>query len=160
MQVAQAIYNDQYLLKTIRKIQKMYEKDNRPECADLIQHCKNFFFSVENKLEKNRKRILSMNSEDGVATTTTTANLEKGGSSSKTAKKKQIMISYNKTNREMCLKIKSALEQLGFVIWIDVENIAGSSLEAMASAIESSDCILMCMSEKYKVGFFNTYLST
>lgn len=42
------------------------------------------------------------------------------------------------------MNIKSQLEKLGFKIWIDVENIHGSSLEAMASAIEESDCILIC----------------
>jgi hypothetical protein len=35
-------------------------------------------------------------------------------------------------------------------VWIDVEEISGSSLESMARAIEQSFCILMCMTEKYK----------
>lgn len=61
-----------------------------------------------------------------------------------------VMISYNKESRNVCLRIKEELEKLGKKIWIDVENIHGSSLEAMANAIEQSSCVLLCMTEKYK----------
>ena len=63
---------------------------------------------------------------------------------------KHIMISYNRESRELCLKIKSELEKMNYKIWIDIENIHGSSLESMALAIENSMCVLMCMTEKYK----------
>ena len=63
---------------------------------------------------------------------------------------KHIMISYNRDNRDLCLQIKKELEKLDFKIWIDVENIHGSSLESMANAIENSMCVLICMTEKYK----------
>ena len=49
---------------------------------------------------------------------------------------------------------KSELERRGFKVWIDVESIYGSSLEAMASAIENSVCILVCVTEKYKESNF------
>ncbi len=45
---------------------------------------------------------------------------------------KHIMISYNRDSREICLKIKDELEKLGYNVWIDVEDISGSSLESMA----------------------------
>ena len=64
--------------------------------------------------------------------------------------KKHIMISYNKHSRELCLRVKKELEEVGYTIWIDVENIHGSSLESMAKAIEDSCCVLMCMTESYK----------
>ncbi len=60
------------------------------------------------------------------------------------------MISYNRQSREMCLQIKAELEKSRFKVWIDVEDISGSSLESMANAIENSFCILVCMTEKYK----------
>lgn len=63
---------------------------------------------------------------------------------------KQIMISYNRDSRDLCLQVKSDLESAGFSVWIDVENISGSSLESMANAIEKSECVLICMTEKYK----------
>ena len=64
---------------------------------------------------------------------------------------KHIMISYNRDSRDLCLKVKKDLEKNGHKIWIDVESIHGSSLEAMAKAIEDSKCVLMCMTEKYKL---------
>lgn len=64
---------------------------------------------------------------------------------------KHIMISYNKDSREYCLRIKNELEKIGKRCWIDVDNICGSSLEAMAEAIEKSECILVCMTELYKL---------
>lgn len=51
---------------------------------------------------------------------------------------KFIMISYNRDSRDLCLRIKAELEKEGIMIWIDVEDISGSSLESMANAIEKS----------------------
>lgn len=62
----------------------------------------------------------------------------------------QIMISYNSASRALCLKIKEELEKHSFRVWIDVSEIHGSSLEAMARAVETSDFILMCVTEKYR----------
>lgn len=55
-----------------------------------------------------------------------------------------IMISYNSKSRDLCLQIKKFLEALNYKVWIDVENISGSSLESMANAIENSICVLIC----------------
>jgi len=65
-------------------------------------------------------------------------------------KQQHIMISYNTGSRELCLKIKKELESMGHRVWIDVEQISGSSLEAMANAVENSFCVLMCVTEKYR----------
>jgi hypothetical protein len=65
-------------------------------------------------------------------------------------RKKHVMISYNRDSRNLCLTMKRELEKLGFKVWIDIDEIHGSSLEAMANAIEESKCVLICMTEKYK----------
>jgi hypothetical protein len=62
----------------------------------------------------------------------------------------QLMISYNTASRDLCLKIKQSLEDEKFKVWIDVDEIHGSSLDSMAKAVESSDIILMCVTEKYR----------
>lgn len=49
----------------------------------------------------------------------------------------------------MCLKIKDELKSKGFQVWIDVEQIYGSSLSSMAEAVENASVFLMCVSEKY-----------
>ncbi|XP_055865765.1 uncharacterized protein LOC106061311 isoform X1 [Biomphalaria glabrata] len=61
-----------------------------------------------------------------------------------------IMISYCWSNQKTVIQICDALKSNGYAIWIDVENISGSSVEAMAEAVEKCDVFLMCMSEKYK----------
>ena len=61
-----------------------------------------------------------------------------------------VMISYNTASRELCLKIKADLESYGVKVWIDVDDIHGSSLDAMAKAVENSSCILICITEKYR----------
>ena len=68
---------------------------------------------------------------------------------SEKSKNKHIMISYNRESRETCLKIKAELEKLDYLVWIDVEDIRGSSLESMASAVELSSMVLIGMTEKY-----------
>ena len=63
---------------------------------------------------------------------------------------KQVMISYNSSSRGLCIQIKEELEKSGYRVWIDINEIHGSSLESMAKAIESSDIILLCITEKYR----------
>jgi hypothetical protein len=63
---------------------------------------------------------------------------------------KQVMISYNSSSRGICIQIKEELEKNGYKVWIDINEIHGSSLESMAKAIETSDIILLCITEKYR----------
>lgn len=61
-----------------------------------------------------------------------------------------IMISYNSSSRDLCLKIKRELELMEYKVWIDVNTISGSSLEAMSNAVENSFCVLICVTENYR----------
>ncbi|XP_055896555.1 uncharacterized protein LOC106060007 isoform X2 [Biomphalaria glabrata] len=61
-----------------------------------------------------------------------------------------IMISYNSSDRETLKKVYDALRTEGYKVWMDIYEIKGSSLDSMAKAVEHSEVILMCMSEKYK----------
>lgn len=38
----------------------------------------------------------------------------------------------------------------GLNVWIDIERMGGSTLTAMAEAVENAAIVLVCMSEKYK----------
>lgn len=64
-------------------------------------------------------------------------------------KNKHIMISYNSKSRTICYKIKEELEKLGKKCWIDVDNIGGDAIKAMAKAIKQASCVLICITEKY-----------
>jgi len=61
-----------------------------------------------------------------------------------------IMLSYEWGSKELARKIKGALTAKGYKVWIDIDHIQGSILEAMAFAVEHSQLVLICVSRKYK----------
>ncbi|CAF1132098.1 unnamed protein product [Rotaria sordida] len=60
------------------------------------------------------------------------------------------MISYSHSDRQLCYQIHERLVQDGFSVWIDRDNMYGTTMIAMAEAIENSEFILICMSDTYK----------
>jgi len=62
----------------------------------------------------------------------------------------QIMLSYQWDDQPTILKLKEALTSAGFKVWLDLEQMGGSTLEAMADAVESSTVICVALSDKYK----------
>jgi male-specific lethal 1 len=64
--------------------------------------------------------------------------------------KYDIMISYSHSNKDLCHQVYQNLIQSKYRVWLDFENMYGSTLQSMAEAIESSDMILICMSNPYK----------
>ena len=42
------------------------------------------------------------------------------------------------------------IQKDGYKTWIDVEQMGGSTLDAMAGAVENAAVVLICASEKYK----------
>ncbi|CAF1515353.1 unnamed protein product [Rotaria magnacalcarata] len=65
-------------------------------------------------------------------------------------KKYDIMISYSHSNKDVCHQIYQNLINLKYTVWLDFKNMQESTLESMANAIESSETILVCMSNPYK----------
>ncbi|XP_077996742.1 uncharacterized protein LOC144450050 [Glandiceps talaboti] len=61
-----------------------------------------------------------------------------------------IMISYQWGSQTTVLKIANDLKDAGYNVWIDVEYMGGSTLEAMAEAVENAAVVLVCASHKYK----------
>ncbi|XP_048750552.1 uncharacterized protein LOC125662391 isoform X2 [Ostrea edulis] len=70
----------------------------------------------------------------------------------KSAKKNKghVFISYSWNEKETIMKIRERLKKEGVEVWIDVERMGGSTLAAMAEAVENAALVLVCMSEKYK----------
>lgn len=66
-----------------------------------------------------------------------------------TTKNQHIMISYQWDCQEIVLRVKDELKSAGFNAWIDVENIEGSTLQSMASAVENCMVFVMAVSRKY-----------
>jgi len=61
-----------------------------------------------------------------------------------------VMISYNWENQPIVVRLAKSLKEQGHQIWLDIEQMGGSTLGAMAEAVEQSSLVLMCMSRKYK----------
>ncbi|XP_071501362.1 uncharacterized protein [Diadema antillarum] len=61
-----------------------------------------------------------------------------------------VMLSYQWDVQKQILKVKELLQADGYKVWMDVDQMGGSTLEAMASAVENAAVVLICFSEKYK----------
>ncbi|XP_013405224.1 uncharacterized protein LOC106170042 [Lingula anatina] len=64
--------------------------------------------------------------------------------------KEHIMISYNWAHQELLIKVRDYLTQSGFKVWMDINNMYGSTSDAMASAVENAAVVLISMSQRYK----------
>ena len=60
------------------------------------------------------------------------------------------MISYQWDSQEVLIEVKNRLQASGYRVWMDLEQMRGSTLEAMAKAVENSSVVLVCVSERYK----------
>ncbi|XP_019630155.1 PREDICTED: uncharacterized protein LOC109474307 [Branchiostoma belcheri] len=67
-----------------------------------------------------------------------------------TAEGGHVMISYQWDVQPKALVVKENLTKAGYRVWMDVEQMGGDILEAMAEAVEGAAVVLICMTEKYK----------
>ena len=72
------------------------------------------------------------------------------GSEKSEVTQNHVMISYQWDNQEVLIEVKNRLQASGYRVWMDLEQMGGSTLEAMAKAVEDSSVILVCVSKKYK----------
>ena len=61
-----------------------------------------------------------------------------------------VMISYQWNSQEVLVEVKNRLQASGYRVWMDLEQMGGSTLEAMARAVENSSVVLVCVSHQYK----------
>ncbi|XP_066297045.1 uncharacterized protein [Branchiostoma lanceolatum] len=79
-----------------------------------------------------------------------TSNRGGAGAGRKGRSVRHVMLSYQWDNQKTVKKIKTALEAKGYKVWMDIDGMGGSTLEAMAGAVENAAVVLICMSRKYK----------
>ncbi|KAK2181359.1 hypothetical protein NP493_403g09014 [Ridgeia piscesae] len=60
------------------------------------------------------------------------------------------MISYQWSSQVLMKRISSRLKEAGYKVWMDVDNMSKSPLEAMAAAVEDACVVLIAASRKYK----------
>ncbi|CAF1432218.1 unnamed protein product [Didymodactylos carnosus] len=61
-----------------------------------------------------------------------------------------MMISYSHDNTDICHHIYDHLIENGYTVWVDFGYLKGNVMEAMAEAIESTDCLLLLICDNYK----------
>jgi hypothetical protein len=61
-----------------------------------------------------------------------------------------VMLSYNWGHQDVIKRINSALQARKYAVWIDVEKMQGSTVEAMAEAVEQAACVVYGISQAYK----------
>ncbi|XP_035273869.1 uncharacterized protein LOC118227475 [Anguilla anguilla] len=61
-----------------------------------------------------------------------------------------VMISYQWDDQKTLLEVNKTLQNAGIKVWMDVEQMAGSTLQAMAEAVEKAYAVIICVSPKYK----------
>eukprot|EP00042_Codosiga_hollandica_P034558 m.242275 g.242275 ORF g.242275 m.242275 type:complete len:747 (-) comp54439_c0_seq1:151-2391(-) len=61
-----------------------------------------------------------------------------------------IMLSYPWKYQPLFLWLKKLLEERGYQVWMDVDQMSSSVLAAMASAVENSSLVIYCLSTAYK----------
>ena len=81
--------------------------------------------------------------DDGVAKDSSLQKVKAGISG-------HIMISYQWANQKILIKIRDELRKKGYDVWMDIDQMGGSTLAAMADAVEKASVVLVCMSQKYK----------
>lgn len=163
--VAEDVNKDSEMLSYIENVlldEKAEDKHKRlrKNCKGILWEQKKFkkikfkkasITGNENEVEKIKEKVVEENSgEESIQLFSAPRMVSAENESLEIVQSKQkvgkghIMISYNSASREICLRIKAELEKLNFKVWIDVENISGSSLESMANAIENADCVIIC----------------
>jgi hypothetical protein len=63
---------------------------------------------------------------------------------------RHVMVSYSWEQQEVVFRIKAALANRGYTCWLDVEQMSGSTVDAMADAIDHSYAVVYGISLDYK----------
>eukprot|EP00050_Salpingoeca_kvevrii_P015283 m.45369 g.45369 ORF g.45369 m.45369 type:complete len:632 (-) comp6243_c0_seq2:73-1968(-) len=66
------------------------------------------------------------------------------------ASKGHVMLSYQWDYQPLFIWLRDELRKAGYNVWIDVDQMKASTLDAMASAIENAAVVIVCLASKYK----------
>ncbi|XP_048253618.1 uncharacterized protein LOC124131333 isoform X2 [Haliotis rufescens] len=84
--------------------------------------------------------------EEGLDNDSSRAEIRSGG-----GRKGSVMLSYHWADQQVALKVADSLRKRGYKVWMDIDNMEGSTLQAMAEAVQNASVVLVFMSERYKL---------
>ncbi|KAK7484537.1 hypothetical protein BaRGS_00024169 [Batillaria attramentaria] len=141
--------------------QLAFDDDNKhamkkePGIIELLHQCKEhkhsgiasaadgilWVLGLEKKLGKDTRRKLTPSVEQA---------LDKIGETASASSTGHVMISYQWDHQKTLKQIRDRLRERQYNVWMDIDHISGSTLQAMAEAVEGAAVVLMCMSQRYK----------
>ena len=104
--------------------------------AEARQYASGALFELD-ELTRRRQRP-TQSSTDGDGDETTSVVVE------------HVMLSYNWDHQSVIKRINAALKARDYAVWIDIEKMQGSTVEAMADAVEGAACVVYGISRPYK----------
>jgi hypothetical protein len=72
------------------------------------------------------------------------------GAGGSTVEPPHVMMSYNWAVQAIVMRIVAELQRRGYLVWVDLERMKGSVMDAMSEAVEGAEIFLFCVSELYK----------
>ncbi|XP_052271977.1 uncharacterized protein LOC127872687 [Dreissena polymorpha] len=140
------------VLELLFELKKSQNVNIKKACNGALWNHRNMLKNCE--LQKYRDFALKL--EEDTAVRAKSEEVNKRSSEKQSAKDDEkdarghVMISYQWADQEMMKRIRDQLKFNGFRVWMDIDEMGGSTLQAMASAVENAELVLMCMSQKYK----------
>ena len=61
-----------------------------------------------------------------------------------------VMASYNWDHQEVILRVVTSLQERGYLVWVDTEQMKGATVDTMALAVEGSAVVMIGVSRAYK----------
>jgi TIR domain len=74
----------------------------------------------------------------------------RSGDSNKDDERGHLMLSYSWSEQPLVVAVKQELSHLGYKVWLDLIEMRGSTLEAMADAVEKASAVIIFCSQKYR----------
>lgn len=76
--------------------------------------------------------------------------LSKVGTSASTANEKVVFFSYNWAHQKEIVKLAGDIKAAGYKVWLDIDQMHGSTVEAMADGLDNASIVIVDISPQYK----------
>ncbi|XP_066297280.1 uncharacterized protein [Branchiostoma lanceolatum] len=131
--------------------QLAFHRDNREKIRPFIPQLKKFKRSGNSDVAKvARGALWQLEEEEERQQKVGKAGTSRTDDNKRVSRVGHVMLSYQWDDQEIVKQIKSTLQINGYKVWMDIDQMGGSTLEAMAGAVENAAVVLICMSRKYK----------
>jgi tRNA A37 threonylcarbamoyladenosine biosynthesis protein TsaE len=154
----QQIQDNEELLKVLNQLaQEQSEGVITPRDGDEQQHSKAYMETMRHT--RKQAKVLLLNLKHHSEALEVLAEADESDDEHTGVSDRHIMLSYcwGKADsngvyptQQLVLRIREGLQQRGYKVWLDVDDLCGSTLNAMANAVEKADIVCIVMTKAYK----------